>query len=94
MITTIQTIGIVLQLVLSIAGKSSSSEIDNIVTILEEWLPTLLKEAEDLVPVVQQIITTLQGNSTLTDDQKSAIDALNAQVDADFDAAAKATGEA
>jgi len=91
MLVTIQTIGIVLQMILSIAGNlSNNQQINNIITLLEQWLPTLVKEATDLVPLVQQIIDTLRGNATLTADQITAIDNLNTQTDADFDAAAAA----
>ncbi len=78
-------------LLASLVGKiTDSASVNNIITILEAWLPTIISEIQSLVPVVQGIIATLKGSDVLTADQIAAIDALNAQVDADFDAAAAA----
>lgn len=77
----------VLNVVLSLAAKAiNSDEIDNIITILEGWVPTIVSEFEDLLPLVQQIIATLKGGKVMTADQIAAIDAINTSSDAEFDA--------
>ena len=85
------TIIAMVNLLASIVSKiADGKDVDYVISILESWLPTILAEIQQLVPLVKSIISTLQGSSILTDDQKAAIDSLNAQVDADFDAAAAA----
>ena len=85
----IQMIGLVLNIILSLVQNISSSKaVDNIIALLQSWMPTILNEAEDLVPLVTGIIETLKGSDILTADQVQAIDALNTQSDAEFDAAA------
>lgn len=71
-----------------VSKLADSKQVDYVITILEAWLPTILAEFQQLVPLVKGIISTLQGSSILTAGQQASIDALNAQVDADFDAAA------
>ncbi|CAM5776255.1 hypothetical protein LMIY3S_05436 [Labrys miyagiensis] len=85
----IQMIGLVLTVILNLVDKLTDNQtVERIVALLEQWLPTILAEAQDLVPTVQGIIETLQGNDALTPDQAAAIDTLNAQADTDFEAAA------
>jgi hypothetical protein len=85
----ITTIGLVLNIILNLVQNLTDNKtVDKIIDLLEQWIPVLLKEAQDLIPIVQNIISTLQGNDILTPDQVTAIDALNAKVDTDFDAAA------
>jgi len=84
----IATIGLVLNIILQLVdGVSDNKTVDKVIGLLEQWLPTVLKEAQDLVPVVMGIISTLQGKDVLELADVARIDALNAQVDADFDAA-------
>lgn len=84
----VQMVSLVLNIILElVAGLTDNQTADKIIKLLEQWLPTVLKEASDLLPVVMGIITTLEGSDVLTQDQVASIDALNAQVDADFDAA-------
>lgn len=84
----IATIGLVLNILLQlVSGISDNKTVQKVIDLLEQWLPVVLKEAQDLVPVVMGIISTLQGNDVLEPADVARIDALNAQVDADFDAA-------
>ncbi|MGJ4857083.1 hypothetical protein ACN6KF_003067 [Labrys sp. La1] len=84
----ITTIGLVLNIILNLVQNLTDNKtVDKIVTLLEQWIPVILKEAQDLIPVVTGIIATLQGNDVLTPEQVATIDALNAKVDADFDKA-------
>lgn len=71
-----------------VEGIDSSTQVAKVITLLESWLPTIINEVSSLVPIVQGIISTLKGSAQLTSDQVAAVDALNAQCDAAFDAAA------
>lgn len=83
----------VLNVILSLAGQViKSNEIDNIITILEGWVPTIVSEFSDLLPLVENIIATLKGSNVLTADQVATIDALNTSADAEFDAAVASKG--
>lgn len=85
------TIGLVLNIILNLVQNLTDNKtVDRIVSLLEQWIPVILKEAQDLIPIVTGIIASLRGSDVLTPDQINAIDALNAKVDADFDAAAAA----
>lgn len=85
----------VITLLASLVSKiSDSSDVDYVISILESWLPTIVSEIQELIPLVEGIISTLKGSSILTDDQKAAVDALNTSADSGFDAAATAASGA
>lgn len=63
----------------------SSAAIQNIINILIQIIPTLVGTIENLVPLVRDIITALQGNGNITDDQWAQLDLLNASADKDFE---------
>ena len=87
--------GIIISLLtqlLPLVGGMSSGAVGNIITLLEQIIPIAVKEAEDLVAPIQNIIAQLQGSGALSADQLAALGALNDKVDAEFDAAAKAAG--
>jgi hypothetical protein len=79
-----------LELILSLVGSVAGSQVDKIITTIEGWLPIITNEASQLLPLVTNILSTLKGNANLTAQQITAIDALNTQADAAFDAAAAA----
>lgn len=84
-------IATILSLLMSIAGATSeASTITSILNALIQLVPTLVQEYKDLVPEVKGIIAALSGNSATTADQLTTLAALDAQVDADFEAAATA----
>ena len=69
----------------------SSASIAKAIAMLEEILPLVIKEAKDLLPMVKDAIATLSSaNSQTTDEQIAQLAAMDAQVDAAFDAAAAA----
>lgn len=81
----------ILTILVQIAGVTSeASTITSIINALIALVPTLVQEYKDLVPIVKNIIAALSGNSTTTADQLTTLAALDAQVDADFEAAATA----
>jgi hypothetical protein len=69
----------------------SSASIAKAIAMLEEILPVVIKEAKDLLPMVKDAIATLSmANTATTADQLAQLAAMDAQVDAAFDAAAAA----
>lgn len=61
-----------------------------ILTILEKVVPVVVKEAQDLTPIVKNIITTLKADPATTGAQLAALIEQEAVLDAAFDAAAAA----
>lgn len=66
--------------------------INTIITALEQIVPVLIQEYKDLVPIVQNIIAALKGTDGISADQWAALDALEKQIDADFEQAASDEG--
>ena len=81
----------ILALLTSIAGLTGqASIITEIIATLTSLVPTLVKEYQDLVPIVKNIIAALSANPASTADQLATLAELDAKVDADFEAAATA----
>ena len=74
---------------LGVTGANAAL-IGKVVATLVALIPTIVQEAKDLLPAVKNIIAALSANPATTADQLAALDALNAQVDAAFEAAAAA----
>ena len=75
---------------LPLVGSMAGGQVGSIITLLEQIIPVVVKEATDLVAPIQNIIAQLQGSGVVTPDQITALAALNAKIDAEFDAAAAA----
>lgn len=71
-----------------IPSLSSSATITNIIKTLVELLPVLVKQVQDVAPLVQNIINALRDSSVITPEQLAALDELEAKADAEFEAAA------
>ena len=67
-----------------------STAITSIINALIQIVPALINTVEDVVPMVKNIIAALQSNTAVTPDQLAQLQALDAQVDAAFEAAATA----
>lgn len=63
------------------------SIIVTIISTLETLLPTIVKEVQDVAPLIKNIINALRNNSAITDEQKAQLDELEARYDAEFEAA-------
>lgn len=72
------------------ASASSTTLIANIVATLENVLPLIINSIPTLYTTVKNIITALTADPSTTADQLKALQALDAAVDAAFDAAAAA----
>ena len=85
---------ILLTLVNSLVPGATTTIITKIVDALVTLVPIIIKEAQDLTPIIRNIITLLRGNGEVTTEQLDQLDAMEAQLDAAFDASdAKAQAE-
>jgi hypothetical protein len=75
-------------------GGANATLIAQIVNGLIALVPLLIKEYQDAVPFVQNIITLIRGNGNVTPEQLAQLDILETQIDAAFEvAAAKALAD-
>lgn len=72
---------------------ASSSIITTVLNTLIQLIPLLTTEYTDLVGPVKNIIAALSANPATTAAQLATLQALDAQVDAQFEAAATAAGD-
>jgi hypothetical protein len=70
----------------------SSDALASIIAALVNLIPAVVQEAESLVPEIKAIIAALASNPAATSTQLQTLAALDAQVDAAFEAAATAAG--
>lgn len=85
----------VLAILSQISGLTSqASVIAKVIAALTELLPLLVALGKDLIVPVKNIIAALKDNAVVTPEQLDALEAFDAKVDADFEAAlAKAEAE-
>jgi hypothetical protein len=75
-----------------IGDLSTTSSIGAAITLLEQIVAAAVNEVETITPEIKAIIAQLQSNGAITADQMTQLAALDAQVDAAFEAAANAAG--
>lgn len=73
-----------------IPSLSSASAIGSIITTLTQIIPVVVKEVQDVVPMIKNIIAALKTNDAVTPEQLDQLAILDAKCDADFEAAATA----
>jgi hypothetical protein len=76
-----------LALLTQLAPGATTQIIAQVISILTALIPILIKEYQDLLPIVQNVITVLQQSDDITDAQWDALDAMSAQYDAEFTSA-------
>ena len=64
--------------------------VEKIIEALTALYPIVVREYQDLLPIVKNIITALKSDPSTTAAQLDALDKMEAQLDADFEAAATA----
>ena len=69
-----------------VSVSAASSVIVGIINALTTLIPIIVKEAQDLAPIVKNVIAALRGNGSITTDQLDQLDAMEATLDAGFDA--------
>jgi hypothetical protein len=80
-----------LQTILSLIPQITDSKgVNQVVATLLQIVPYAVKEAQQLLPMIQNIIAALSAKDGVTADQLAALKALDAQVDAAFEAAVTA----
>lgn len=73
-----------------VPASTSAALVEKILAVLIQLVPVLVKEYQDLLPIVQNIIVALKSDPSTTADQLAALQNLEVQWDADFEAAAAA----
>ena len=73
-----------------IAGSAGATTVTSIIGMLSQIIPVLIKEYQDVVPFIKNIIAALKDNGSVTADQVAQLEALDAKVDQEFEAAAAA----
>lgn len=85
------TLTLLEQLLPKLVGNTASAQlITQIVSGLIALVPLLIKEYQDAIPFIQNVISVLKNNNTVTAEQLQALDILETQIDASFEAAAAA----
>jgi hypothetical protein len=69
---------------------ANAALIEKIIEALVALIPIIVQEYKDLVPIVQNIIVAVKGDPATTEAQLDALDAMEAQLDADYESAAAA----
>lgn len=87
------TITLLLTVLAQLATTAGQAQIANIINALTNIIPFLIEELQQVVPLIKNIIAALKGNGEITQDQLDQLTALEAQYDADFEAAAAAYGD-
>ncbi|NTF67989.1 hypothetical protein [Rhizobium rhizogenes] len=82
----IQLIASFLSMLLSIVPQMTNSQtVNSVVTWLEQIIPTLVQEYQDLLPVVKNIIALMKQSSAVTPEQVATLQAQEAVIDKTFD---------
>lgn len=90
---SIETLLTLIQGLLPELGVTSAANIiTQILNALITIVPIIEKDATDFITPVKNIIAALQSNAAVTPDQIAALQQLDAQCDAAFDAAAGTAG--
>lgn len=71
-----------------IPALSGSSAIGSVIGVLTQAIPIVVKEAQDLTPMVKNIINALSEHPEATAEQLATLKQLDALSDADFEDAA------
>ena len=90
--TAIETLLVLIQGLLPIVGIAAGSVVDKIVAALVQIVPIIASDAANFLTPVKNIIVALQSSGNATPDQLAQLQALDAQIDAAFEAAATAAG--
>ena len=69
---------------------ANAALVEKIIEALTALYPIVVREYQDLMPIVKNIITALKSDPSTTAAQLDALDKMEAQLDADFEAAATA----
>lgn len=88
MLTTVVTA--ILALLQTIGPAIGKGAISSVIATLEQIIPALAQEYQDVLPAIKNIIAALSSNPAATGDQLASLAALDEQVDQAFEAVATA----
>jgi hypothetical protein len=71
---------------------ASVGQVGTVISTLIQIIPVVVQEASDLVAPIKNIIVALKSNSAITPEQMANLAILDAQCDAEFEAAAADAG--
>ena len=77
-----------------VGGLTDSTQIATVITTLEQIVAAGIQEVEAVTPYIQNIISALQNNASVTAAQMAQLTALDTAADTAFEAAAAAAGAA
>ena len=75
-----------------VGGLTDSTQITTVITTLEQIIAAGIQEVEAVTPYIQNIISALQNNASVTASQMAQLTALDSAADQAFEAAATAAG--
>jgi hypothetical protein len=75
-----------------VGGLTDATQIGSVIATLEQIITSGITEIEDIGPIIQNIISALQSNSSVTAAQLAQLQTQEAALDAAFEAAATAAG--
>lgn len=82
----IQLIASFLSMLLAVIPQMTNSQaVNSVVTWLEQIIPTLVQEYQDLLPTVKNIIALLKSNAAVTPEQVATLQAQEVVIDKAFD---------
>lgn len=82
----IQLIATFLSMLLSIIPQMTNSQaVTNVINWLQQIIPLLVQEYQDVLPSVKNIIALLKANGAVTPDQVATLQAQEAVIDKAFD---------
>lgn len=73
-----------------VPGGTSVAVVEKIIAVLIQLIPVVVQEYQDLLPIVQNIITALKSDPSTTARQLAALEEMEVTYDAEFEAAAAA----
>lgn len=79
-----------LQALIPSLGSANAALITQIINGLVALVPILINEYQSLLPIITNVINVLKGNGEVTADQLAALETMEIQIDAAFEAAATA----
>lgn len=85
-------IGGILQEVLGLASTATSGQVQNIINIIDKSIPYVEQLGPGLLQSLQNVITELSGNASVTAAQLQQLQQQSTVIDSALDAAAKDDG--
>lgn len=76
-----------------IPALTSSAQIASAVDLIKTAAPLVIETYQDLAPVIKNAISLVKGTGKLTDAQWAELDAIEKQIDENYDKASRAAAE-